>query len=195
MAQHHHSNSRETLQRLVQKFGNKNKLQFFEHDDIGSENPKNIPPLVLLIGWYGSKFRFVSKYTAIYTRKGYDVLSYIPDSWELFSKKASLNGVEKILDMIEVDQKENESSFIVHAISNNGGLFVARMMALLDSNKNDYINVRKGYRGLISDSFPGVNTEDADAISVLAGYNYDKKLKKIYYLLCILLLLSCEQYG
>lgn len=167
----HHEEHRSVLVKLVKQFGNKHKLQFFPRDHIAS-NESNLvlpSPLVVILGWYGSKFRFVSKYAEIYNAWGYDVLAYIPDSWELFAKYYSEKGVKTILNIIEKDQKETESGFMIHSFSNNGGIFVSRMMEILESLSNEYTFVKKHYRGLIADSFPGVNTEDLGALAVLAG--------------------------
>ncbi|KAG2373674.1 hypothetical protein C9374_011963 [Naegleria lovaniensis] len=172
---------RSALVKLVKQFGNKHKLQFFPRDHIDSdESNLSLPsPLVVILGWYGSKFRFVSKYAEIYNAWGYDVLAYIPDSWELFAKYYSEQGVKTILNMIEKDQKETETGFMIHSFSNNGGIFVSRTMEILSSSGNEYSFVKKQYRGLIADSFPGVNTEDLGALAVLSGYSYDKKAQKI----------------
>ena len=176
----HHHHHRSLLEKAVKTYGNKQKLQFFPHDHTTKTDAiSSPPPLVVVIGWYGSKFRFVSKYVEIYTAKGFDVLAYIPDSLELFIEYFSIQGVKAVLDMVEKDQRENETGFMLHCFSNNGGFFLAKMMAVLEDNVLQYEFVKKQYKGVIADSFPGINTEDTGAMVVLAGYPYDKKEKKI----------------
>ena len=181
------SNSRTKLIQNVEKFGKPSKLQFFEHEHIGNRDDNHefsrTPPLILMIGWYGSSFRFVSKYADIYTKVGYDVLAYIPDSLELFVEKYSMQGAITILDLLEKDQRETETGFTMHCFSNNGGLFLANLMSAMEQENQisslTYTFVRRQFRGLIADSFPGFNTTDTGAIAVLSGYNYDRKHGKI----------------
>ncbi|KAL9655698.1 hypothetical protein ABK040_004931 [Willaertia magna] len=189
---------RKIIPQLVKQFNQPSYLQFIPATTTNATNESsntqqqqqqnNIVnhPLIIIFGWYGSTFKYLSKYISIYTNLGFDVLCFIPQTIHLFSTYYSNKAVNLILNLIFKDQQENKNvPFLFHSFSNNGGMFISQLFYELNNLKNNLQNCenykifKENCKGLIADCFPGFNSKDIGVLYILSGYRFDIKNNKI----------------
>lgn len=131
----------------------------FFPDTMNSEKSKL--PVVVMIGWWGSRVHQVSKIAQkLWLKKGYTVVVVIPTSLHLFfpySAKIAASSLVKLLGSNGVWQQYSSranvtspTSIVFHLFSNNGALFWSVVNRALGGSPLMHI-----VRGVIYDSCPG----------------------------------------
>ncbi|XP_061488739.1 transmembrane protein 53 [Rhineura floridana] len=144
--------------------------------DCGAEKRKTLNlPVVILLGWAGSKDRYLEKYSTVYLHEGCVVIRYTAP-WRLvfFSEslgiKSLQNLAKKLLELL-FDYKVETKPLFFHVFSNGGVMLYRYIMELLHTHQQfQHLRVV----GTVFDSTPGrKNLRGAlRALSViLASYN------------------------
>lgn len=125
---------------------------------------------VVLIGWMGSTPRLLRHYVNIYTELGYTVVYYIPSALQFISEYIQRREVGKVLDTLMNMEciKEKKFSLYIHAMSNNGGQFYAKMLSMIH-NEAKYKPLLELIDGMCAEAFPGVQDKDIRICNVLSG--------------------------
>ena len=117
-------------------------------------------PVVILLGWTGSRDNQLRKFQSIYTQLGYHVIRFAPsDKLTFIDTKSHTTYAYKLLDMMKNELKLEKNPIIVHQFS-NAGLFVVYHHILKEITKNngsksEYDFFKSNHKAAIFDSGPG----------------------------------------
>lgn len=172
------------LDRYEASKGTKHRIRYYPA--AGAESPvsggSGSRPLVVFIGWLGSTDRLVSKYAhGVYASQLHlPCVSFIPSFQEmvLHSRDTARRAAVQLLDLVERALEEGEQTgelngLVWSAASNNGGVFTSVVLQVLrePNSRSKYVHVRRHWKALISESFPGSRTDDRRMGQVLAGFD------------------------
>eukprot|EP01024_Parvocaulis_polyphysoides_P073411 TRINITY_DN9445_c1_g1_i3.p2 TRINITY_DN9445_c1_g1~~TRINITY_DN9445_c1_g1_i3.p2 ORF type:complete len:290 (-),score=30.39 TRINITY_DN9445_c1_g1_i3:995-1810(-) len=110
--------------------------------------------VVVLMGWLGSQYRHLQKYSDVLSGMGWNSLRTIPPSYYLLTSfQAQLPYASDILDLIlQTGLHTNNRKIVLMAFSNNGSVVIEKFNTLLFEEK--YSPILKSVVGIVFDSAP-----------------------------------------
>ena len=115
-------------------------------------------PVVLLLGWAGSKDKNLKKYQSIYSTMGYHVIRFAPSNGLTFMEtKSHPKYTYELLNLMK-DQYQLTSNPIVTHIFSNASLCILYQHIIneITQNKSSYEFFKTNHRAAIFDSAPGL---------------------------------------
>ncbi|KAM6123983.1 transmembrane protein 53 [Pterocles gutturalis] len=116
----------------------------------------NGQPVVILLGWAGCQDRYLAKYSAIYSQKGYTVIRYTAP-WRMifFSETFGIRSLQtparRLLELL-FDYSIENRPVLFHVFSNGGVMLYRYIIEVLHTHK-PFKNLKVA--GTIFDSAPG----------------------------------------
>jgi len=116
-------------------------------------------PLIVIIGWTGSKLRILSKYGEWYSEIRFNsliVASVMSPLSMTFTNKIE-NQVQQILQVLDALQQELTYKFQIHFhVFSNGGFYpLEQILMSLENSESQYYYLNGQVKSFISDSAPG----------------------------------------
>ncbi|EGC33369.1 hypothetical protein DICPUDRAFT_154608 [Dictyostelium purpureum] len=134
----------------------------FQFKSADADSPKPFPqeedkPLVVLLGWMGSKMVHLNKYGDQWRKRGFNTLSYCSNPSEILMPGAIKKKGTLMLEQISMYVKENPkcNTIIFNAMSNGGGFYYSFMIGEIHDNQK-WQHLRPYVRGTVLDSLPAI---------------------------------------
>lgn len=118
-------------------------------------------PVVILLGWTGSRDSHLKKYSNIYSNLGYHTIRFAPShGFTLFTKRQHKDNARKLFYLIKNEYKLTNNKILIHTFSNAGSFvvyqyFIQIRNGMLNNNQfnhQDYEFMSKNMSGIICDS-------------------------------------------
>jgi len=115
-------------------------------------------PIIIIIGWSGSKLRILSKYGEWYADIGYNslvVASVVNPLSMVFTNKVE-NQVQQILHVLDTLQQEIQYKIPIHfhVFSNGGFVCFEKILEILENPESQYYYLNGQVKSFICDSAP-----------------------------------------
>eukprot|EP00943_MAST-04B_sp_MAST-4B-sp1_P006068 g6068.t1 len=148
--------------------------------------------LVVLIGWWLAKQRHLSKYEPIWHIHGCATLSFLPN----MANSTFISETRQLLRNLEEYLKDNKKvKIIFHVFSNNGLMFLTKLLNNIESDLPRSLAVQESVYGCVFDSCPGFLTIFS-GYKAFAASNKNVFLNKMWFkgLCCTALIFGIVRY-
>eukprot|EP01080_Neovahlkampfia_damariscottae_P012972 gene12972-7630_t len=137
-----------TIKYIPGKFEANNQTKLTQVD-FKKEN--GVQPVVCILGWLGSQWKYLDKYSNWYSCCNIPTFSYIPNLTSMINiSKTDENALKLLKELKEISKNH---PIVIHSLSGNGLSFWSRMVHLMSSN-DEFKTLKENIKGVIVDSAP-----------------------------------------
>lgn len=125
-----------------------------DNDDFVYVGEEEREPVVLLLGWAGSRDKYLAKYSALYEIKGCITIRYVPPAQDIFFRPGKFQRVAlKLLELLS-DLNLEEHPVLFHMFSNGGCIIYRYISEFVCQDATNRVQIR----GCVFDSGPAITT-------------------------------------